>query len=85
MSTSSRPTKKPRGKELTDQQKHLNKEKSSVRGALPQQYRVKCEHTISGVKRYNAARRLYRNHIKDLDYRFMFTAAGLWNFYLMAA
>ncbi|WP_293150562.1 hypothetical protein [Okeania sp. SIO2C9] len=59
------PTKKPRGKELTDQQKHLNKEKSSVRGALRQQYRVKCEHTISGVKRYNAARGLYRNHIKD--------------------
>ncbi|NEP90238.1 MAG: transposase family protein [Okeania sp. SIO2C2] len=48
MSTSSRPTKKPRSKELTDQQKHLNKEKSSDR--------VKCEHTISGVKRYNAAR-----------------------------
>ncbi|MGD1704198.1 hypothetical protein, partial [Dapis sp. BLCC M229] len=78
---------------LTDQQKHLNREKSRVRGALRQQYRVKCEHTISGVKRYNAARGLYRNHIKDLDvrgawrqpYRFMFTAAGLWNFYLMAA
>ncbi|WP_287526864.1 transposase family protein [Okeania sp. SIO2C2] len=57
MSTSIRPTKKPRSQELTDQQKHLNQEKSSDR--------VKCEHTISGVKRYNAARGLYRNHIKD--------------------
>ncbi|NEQ77457.1 MAG: transposase [Okeania sp. SIO2C9] len=71
------PTKKPKGKELTEEQKHFNREKSSDR--------VKCEHTISGVKRYNAARGLYRNHIKDLDDRFMFTAAGLWNFYLMAA
>ncbi len=85
------PTKKPLGKELTEEQKHLNREKSSVslrdmkRGGLRQQYRVKCEHTISGVKRYNAARGLYRNHIKDLDDGFMFTAAGLWNFYLMAA
>ncbi|NEP40548.1 MULTISPECIES: transposase family protein [Okeania] len=57
MSTSIRPTKKPRSQELTDQQKHLNQEKSSDR--------VKSEQTISGVKRYNAARGLYRNHIKD--------------------
>ncbi|WP_293077420.1 hypothetical protein [Okeania sp. SIO3B5] len=28
------PTKKPKGKELTEEQKHLNREKSSVRGAL---------------------------------------------------
>ena len=53
------PTKKPLGKELTEEQKHFNREKSSVRGALRQQYRVKCEHTISGVKRYNVARGLY--------------------------
>ena len=51
------PTEKPKGKELTEQEKQLNREKSSVR--------VKCEHSISGVKRYNAARALYRNHIKD--------------------
>ncbi|RQH19743.1 hypothetical protein D4Z78_13375 [Okeania hirsuta] len=48
LSTSSRPTKKPRSQELTDQQKHLNQEKSSDR--------VKSEQTISGVNRYNAAR-----------------------------
>ncbi|NEQ94566.1 MAG: transposase family protein, partial [Okeania sp. SIO2G4] len=51
------PTKKPKGKELTEEQKLFNREKSSDR--------VKCEHTISGVKRYNAGRGLYRNHIKD--------------------
>jgi DDE superfamily endonuclease len=71
------PDKKPRGKELTDHQKQSNREKSSDR--------VKCEHSISGVKRYNAVAVLYRNRIEDLDDRFMLTAAGLWNFYLMAA
>ncbi|BAU64137.1 transposase, IS4 family protein [Stanieria sp. NIES-3757] len=71
------PDKKPRGKELTEEQKQSNREKSSER--------VKCEHTISGIKRYKAAATVYRNHIRDLDDRFMLTAAGLWNFYLMAA
>jgi len=71
------PDKKPRGKQLTEKQKQSNREKSSDR--------VKCEHTISGVKRYKVATAVYRNHIRDLDDRFMLTAAGLWNFYLMAA
>ncbi|NEQ72609.1 MAG: transposase family protein [Okeania sp. SIO2C9] len=71
------PTEKPKGKELTEQEKQLNREKSSVR--------VKCEHNILGFKRYNAAKALYRNHIKGLDDRLMLTAVGLWNFYLMAA
>ena len=71
------PTKKPRKKELTDKQKQSNREKSRVR--------VKCEHTISGVKRYNATTAIYRNRIKDLDDRLMLTAVGLWNFYLMVA
>ncbi|MEA5623632.1 transposase family protein [Nostoc sp. UHCC 0251] len=71
------PDKKPRGKQLTEEQKQSNREKSSDR--------VKCEHTISGIKRYKVATAVYRNHIRDLDDRFMLTAAGLWNFYLMAA
>ena len=71
------PDKKPRGKELSEEQKQSNREKSSTR--------VKCEHTISGIKRYKAAATVYRNHIRDLDDCFMLTAAGLWNFYLMAA
>ncbi|MCH2051209.1 MAG: transposase family protein [Trichodesmium sp. ALOHA_ZT_67] len=37
------PKKKPKAKELTEQDKQLNREKSSVR--------VKCEHSILGVKR----------------------------------
>jgi DDE superfamily endonuclease/Helix-turn-helix of DDE superfamily endonuclease len=71
------PDKKPRGKELTQEQKQSNRDKSSDR--------VKCEHTISGIKRYKVATAVYRNRIHDLDDRFMLTAAGLWNFYLMAA
>ena len=77
LSTSRIPHKKPRGKELTEEQKQSNREKSNAR--------VKCEHTISGIKRYKAATAVYRNHIRDLDDHFMVTAAGLWNFYLMAA
>lgn len=71
------PDKKPRGKELSEEQKQSNREKSCER--------VKCEHTIAGIKRYNAATALYRNRIEDLDDHFMLIAAGLWNFYLMAA
>jgi hypothetical protein len=71
------PHKKPRGKELTKEQKQSNREKSSDR--------VKCEHSSSGIKRYKAATAVYRNHIRDLDDHFMVTAAGLWNFYLVAA
>ena len=71
------PMKKPRKKELTDIEKQSNREKSRVR--------VKCEHTISGVKRYNATTAIIRNRIKDLDDRFMLTAVGLGNFYLMVA
>ena len=68
--------KKPKGKELTEQEKQLNREKSSVRESW--------EHTISGVNRYNPVKAFYSLHIKDLDYPFI-VAVGLWNFYLMAA
>ncbi|MEH2036373.1 transposase family protein [Nostoc sp.] len=79
------PDKKPRGKELTEQQKQSNREKSSDVFDNPFGERVKCEHTISGIKRYKAATAVSRNHILDLDDRFMLLATGLWNFYLMAA
>jgi hypothetical protein len=86
------PDKKPRGKELTQEQKQSNRDKSSdvlstTRCANDNPFgeRVKCEHTISGIKRYKVATAVYKNHILDLDDRFMLMAAGLWNFYLMAA
>ncbi|HEY9782253.1 MAG TPA: hypothetical protein V6D09_19195 [Leptolyngbyaceae cyanobacterium] len=41
--------------------------------------------TSAGVKRYGAVGTVYRNRIEDFDAHLMLTAAGLWNFYLMAA
>ena len=71
------PHKKPRGKELSEQQKQENREFS--------QQRVKCEHAHAGIKRYNAVTAVYRNRVTDFDDRLMLNATGLWNFYLDAA
>lgn len=71
------PHKKPRGKELTDEQKQENREFSSQR--------VKCEHAHAGIKRYNCVTAVYRNRVPDFDDRLMLNAAGLWNFYLDSA
>ena len=69
--------KKPRGGTLTDTQKEENR-------ALAKE-RVVVEHAFSGLKRYRIASEVYRNRIHDFDDRSMVTAAGLWNFYLIAA
>ena len=69
--------KKPRGGTLSDTQKEENR-------ALAKE-RVVVEHAFSGLKRYRIASEVYRNRITDFDDRSMVTAAGLWNFYLMAA
>jgi hypothetical protein len=71
------PHKKPNGGELTAQQKAENRALS--------QSRVVCENAFAGVKRYGAVSAVYRNRIEDFDDHLMLTAAGLWNFYLIAA
>jgi len=71
------PHKKPKGGELTFEHKADNRALSKSR--------VVCENAFAGVKRYGAVSAVYRNRIKDFDDRLMFTATGLWNFYLMAA
>ena len=71
------PHKKPRGKELSEQQKQENREFSAQR--------VKCEHAHAGIKRYQSVASIYRNRVPDFDDRLMLIAAGLWNFYLDAA
>lgn len=71
------PHKKPRGGELTEQQKAENRELSRSR--------VLCENAFAGVKRYRAVSEIYRNRKKDFDDHLMLTSAGLWNFYLEAA
>lgn len=71
------PHKKPKGGALTQAQKAANRSLS--------QSRVVCENAFAGMKRYGAVSAVYRNHIEEFDDRLMLTAAGLWNFYLMAA
>lgn len=71
------PHKKPKGKELTQQQKQENREFS--------RQRVVCEHAHAGIKHYRAVTDVYRNRVPDFDDRLMLNAAGLWNFYLDAA
>jgi hypothetical protein len=70
------PHKKPKGQELSEQQKQENKDFS--------RQRVVCEHAHAGMKRYNAVSDIYRNRVPDFDDHLMLTAAGLWNFYLEA-
>jgi hypothetical protein len=71
------PHKKPKGKELSDQQKQENRDFS--------RQRVKCEHAHAGIKRYNAVTDVYGNRVPDFDDCLMLNAVGLWNFYLDAA
>jgi hypothetical protein len=71
------PHKKPKGKELTQQQKQENR-------AFSRQ-RVVCEHAHAGIKRYRAVTDVYRNRMPDFDDHLMLNAVGLWNFYLDAA
>ena len=71
------PHKKPKGGELSEQQKSDNRKLS--------QSRVVCENAFAGVKRYGVVSQIYRNHKHDFDDKLMLTASGLWNLYLMAA
>jgi len=71
------PHKKPKSKELSEQQKQENREFS--------RQRVKCEHAHAGIKRYRSVTDVYRNRVPDFDDRLMLNAAGLWNLYLDAA
>ena len=71
------PHRKPKAGELSSQQKQENRALS--------QSRVVCENAFAGVKRYNAVSAIYRNRKAGFDDHLMLTAAGLWNFYLIAA
>ena len=44
--------------------------------------RVKAEHGIGGMKRYNAVAGVYRNRLPKTDERFNLLAAGLWNYFI---
>jgi len=66
------PAKKPKGKELTDEQKQENKKISS--------FRILVEHAISGVKRCRIVKDRFRCYKDNFDDRVMLIACGLHNF-----
>lgn len=68
------PKKKPKGRNLTEDEKITNKIISS--------YRVIAEHAIGGMKRYQALTQTYRNRRKYFDDKIILLAAGLWNYHL---
>ena len=70
------PDKKPKGGDLSEEQKADNRVLS--------QSRVVCENAFAGMKRYGAVSAVYRNRRKEFDELLILTTAG-WNFYLMAA
>lgn len=65
------PTKKPKGKELSEVQKSQNKTFSQIR--------VKVENAICGIKRSHAVADIYRNISQGMDDLLMSVACGLHN------
>jgi hypothetical protein len=65
------PKKKPRGKELSEEEKQKNQAISSVR--------VRIEHVISGVKRCRIVKDKYRNWLRGYRDAVMVVACGLHN------
>ncbi len=68
------PTKKPKGRELSAQQKATNAALSSVR--------ILIEHSLAGVKVFRIVADVYRNLRADFDDLVMEIACGLHNFRL---
>ncbi len=68
------PMKKPRGKELTPEQKEINRQISRLR--------IRVEHAIGGVKRYRIVKDQVRARKDNFQDRAMETCCGLHNFRL---
>lgn len=68
------PKKKPKGRNLTEDEKQMNKIISS--------YRVIAEHAIGGMKRYQSLTQIYRNRKKYFDDTLILLCSGLWNYHL---
>lgn len=66
------PQKKPRGGELTDEQRQANTRISAER--------ISVEHAIGGVKLFGIVKDIYRNLKLGFDDLVMETACGLYNF-----
>jgi len=70
--TTIQPTKKPRGEELSSEQKAENRKIS--------QQRVAVEHTLSGIKIFQIVSTVFRNIKDGFDDLVMEVACGLFNF-----
>lgn len=68
------PEKKPRGKELTEEQKEKNRNISRIR--------IRIEHVVSSIKRYRIIKDKLRNWVKEFADRVIEIACGLHNFRL---
>jgi hypothetical protein len=68
------PQKKPRGKELSADEKEQNRTKSRIR--------ILVENALAGVKRLRIVSDTFRNRIKDFDDLVMVVCSGLWNYHL---
>ena len=69
------PKKKPRGKELTNEEKKHNK--------AINRFRVVVEHAIGGVKRFRIVTDKFRNRKGGFDDKVMLISCGLWNYHLL--
>ena len=66
------PIKKPRGQELTEEQRSVNQKQASKR--------VVVEHAIGGLKRYRILSDRLRMHDLNLYDDILGVCAGLWNY-----
>ena len=68
------PQKKPRGKELSAEEKEQNRTKSRVS--------ILVENALAGVKRLRIVSAVFRNRVKNFDDLVMLICSGLWNYHL---
>ena len=71
------PKKKPKGGELTEDEKSVNKMISGIR--------IKVEHAIGGVKRFGIVSDVFRNKTDNFDDKVMEISCGLWNYHLLCS
>ena len=71
------PKRKPRGGELSPEEKENNRKISAAR--------VINENAIAGIKRLRIVSDVYRNIKDDFEDKVMLVACGLWNYYLKVA
>ena len=69
------PQKKPRGKELSADEKEQNRTKSRIR--------ILVENALAGIKRLRIVSDIFRNRVKDFDDPVMLICSGLWNYHLV--